>query len=414
MAQHVSVDAADDVWVGGYPTAPSYFYKLDGETGEIIDGSGFSAAEIGCGGWGGLVDGNGILWSASQYENLLMYYNTDTGESGCISVDESYGLGVDTSGFIWNSMYSPNQVAKISPFDDDGNFNPLVVAGFPKLTVPANRSNAGLAVTPADNHVWIAKSGGAEVARLDNDGEPVKIIDLGESGEEPTGVAVDVRGRVWVTNFSSRTAMRINPTEGDDGSGAVDLTVELGENADPDNYSNMTGAVAPSGTWTVIYESDDNDTRWSKISWNSSEPDGTGIVVQARASNNAGDFDTEWTDPLIVTNGEEFDPDGPASPVGKFIQVRVTFNPNTIEEGVSPVLYDLTISSPQQVGVCDINEDAFIDLNDILPIFFTIGDSAGQNDPRDWDGDGTITIIDARGCVLDCNNPFCAPNQELR
>ena len=37
------------------------FYKLDGDTGAILDS--FDARDFGCGGYGGLVDGNGILWS---------------------------------------------------------------------------------------------------------------------------------------------------------------------------------------------------------------------------------------------------------------------------------------------------------------------------------------------------------------
>jgi len=282
-AQHVSVDADDNVWVGGYPYEPSVFYKLSGDTAEIIDR--FDAKTIGCGGWGGLVDGNGILWSASIDQYSLMYYDPDTGKGGCISVKESYGLGVDGNGFIWNSLFSPNQVAKINPFDDGGNLNPSVVSGFPKDIAPANRSNASLAITPADNHVWIAKYGGSEVTRLNSQGDLVKVIDLGEQGKEPTGVAVDARGKVWVTNLKSRTAMRIDPGKGSSvNPGEVDLTVFLGDFADPDNYGNMTGAVAPEGTWTVIHDSQNPGNQWGVISWNSSEPEGTRIVVAARAA----------------------------------------------------------------------------------------------------------------------------------
>ena len=62
QARHVSVDADNNVWVGGYPSELRMFYKLDGATGAILN-SFFDARDIGCGGYGGLVDGNGILWS---------------------------------------------------------------------------------------------------------------------------------------------------------------------------------------------------------------------------------------------------------------------------------------------------------------------------------------------------------------
>ncbi|MBP1702266.1 MAG: hypothetical protein H6Q38_1373, partial [Chloroflexi bacterium] len=58
--RHVSVDADNNVWVGGYPYAVRMFYKLDTMTGVLLDS--FDAREIGCGGYGGLIDGNGILW----------------------------------------------------------------------------------------------------------------------------------------------------------------------------------------------------------------------------------------------------------------------------------------------------------------------------------------------------------------
>jgi hypothetical protein len=75
--------------------------------------------------------------------------------------------------------------------------------------------------------------------------------------------------------------------------GAVDLTVDLGPDAWPYNYSDMTGAVvvgstSPQGFWTVVQDSQTPGFEWGRITWNTepegSEPPGTVIVVEARAA----------------------------------------------------------------------------------------------------------------------------------
>ena len=61
------------------------------------------------------------------------------------------------------------------------------------------------------------------------------------------------------------------------------------------------------------------------------------------------------------------------------------------------------------VALCDVNGDGKIDRNDINLIFTSIDLPVGVGDPRDLNGDGLITINDARGCVLLCANKNCAP-----
>jgi len=60
--------------------------------------------------------------------------------------------------------------------------------------------------------------------------------------------------------------------------------------------------------------------------------------------------------------------------------------------------------------VCDVDADGDIDINDVRAITAARGQTAtGPDDPRDMNGDGIITVNDARGCVLQCTNPRCAP-----
>jgi len=332
MVRHVSVDANNNVWIGDAfsPVGPR-FHLLDGNTGEILASPDTEA--IGCGGYGGLVDGDGMLWSASR--GPLLRYDPATATGTCIEVRDSYGMGIDTNGFIWVSTWEPNSIIKLSPAG-------VVEPGFPKPTNDglSEDQDRGVAITPADNHVWVAKSQASAVARLDNDGNLLKVIPVGCG---PTGVAVDANGKVWVANGCD-SAMRIDPRGGKDGLGEVDLTVDLGPGAGPYNYSDMTGIVAigttsPQGTWSVVEDAGTSGAVWDTITWNTetegSEPSGTHIVVEARTADaEAGLGGATFQ---AISNGVPF------ALAGQFIEVRVTLK--AAADGTGPLLSDIRIQT---------------------------------------------------------------------
>ena len=58
---------------------------------------------------------------------------------------------------------------------------------------------------------------------------------------------------------------------------------------------------------------------------------------------------------------------------------------------------------------CDIDGNDFVDRNDILLISQHRNQPASDpDDPMDWDRNGVINVLDARGCVLACTFPRCA------
>lgn len=328
--QHVSIDSNDDVWVGGYPNAPDAFAKLSHVDGSVLSTFG----PLSCGGHGGLVDGN-LLWSTSLFEDAVLRRDLTSGTNLCIPVFVPHGLGRDTQGNIWIAQYLFNMVTKIAP---DGTIFP----GFPKRSGGAS-FDTSVAITPADDNAWVANSGGADVSRLDNNGVLRKVLNLAPAGVSPRGVSVDAAGKVWVTNFSTDNAMRINPNGGADGLGAVDLTVPLGANAAPDDYGDFTGQVIaqgaqPNGTWTVVYDSGATTTEFGRISWNASVPASTGLVVEYRAANLVAQLDS--LPYLTATNGQPF-----SGVFGRFVQIRVSFTRATPQTLASPQLFDLTIET---------------------------------------------------------------------
>lgn len=328
----VAIDANNDVWVGGLGN--SAHEKLSGVTGQPIGGTQFN---LGCGGYGGLIDGNGVLWSARGGSGLLRY---DTGtSSGSCSLGYScgdYGLGIDpATGNIWHTNLSGGTVRVISPAG-------VCLASYAHGEYYAQ----GVAVDNSGN-VWVAHSlfSSTTVGHVRTDGTLVGNVSL-PGGNGPTGVAVDANGKVWVANINSNNAMRIDPTAGPIGGGgfpvgAVDCVVDLGPGAGPYNYSDMTGfvsigATSPSGTWTVVYDGGQAGIPWHDVSWNGSEPAGTSVGVEVRSADTVVGLPSQTFVP--VTNGGLI-----GGVAGQFIEIRSTLTRGS-QGNPSPILYDLTVN----------------------------------------------------------------------
>jgi hypothetical protein len=75
---------------------------------------------------------------------------------------------------------------------------------------------------------------------------------------------------------------------------------------------------------------------------------------------------------------------------------------------VTLLFLSMGISGLAQAAACDADADGDVDRLDLgLIIKARDTKASGSDDPRDADRDGTITILDARTCVRQCNLPKC-------
>jgi hypothetical protein len=340
ITRTVAVDANNDVWTGG---GDNDHEKLNGMTGQPVPGT---QINFGCGGYGGLIDQSGTLWSARFGANLLRYEpGPNTG--ACLNTTHGdYGLGLDpNTNHVWHTGVDSNRVVELDPA---GN----VLNSYPH----GNQFAQGVAVD-RDHNVWVAHSilgPQTTVGHIRTDGTFVGNVPL-PGGAGPTGVAVDTNGKIWVANLNTNNAMRIDPNAGPIGGGgfpvgAVDLTVDLGAGSAPYNYSDMTGSVlgeitAPVGTWSVVQDGGTAGQTWGRITWNTepqgSVPPGTSITVEARTADTEAGLTGQPFAP--VGNGTLF------SLTGRFIEAKATLraSPN----GTSPILSDLRIKTAERSGV---------------------------------------------------------------
>jgi streptogramin lyase len=390
--RHVSVDGNNDVWVSG--TGAQLFDLLDGVTGQITR----QEPSVGFGGYGGLIDPNGVIWSARsllRWDTLLTLTGPNGGNWDGYFHD-SYGLCIDSLGNVWNTQLSGNLIRKFSS------------AGVPIGTFSHGNFNAQGCVVDGNDDVWVAHSligGTTTVGHLLNDGTYVGNVTL-PGGNGPTGVSVDGAGKIWAANINSNNVSRIDPSLGPIGAdlvtpiGAVDLTVDLGAGAGPYNYSDMTGSLlfgAPdNGTWSIIHDTGQVGIEWGIVSWNSDEPGDSSILVTAASSADGTIFGPAEN----VSNGSDL-----SVTDGQYLKVIVSFTRDSIN-GETPILFDLTLENNRapDCSLAGPSVDSlwppnhkFVDI-DILGVTDPDGDvisilidSIRQDEPVDTFGDGKFT-----------------------
>ncbi|MBI5387651.1 MAG: HYR domain-containing protein [Verrucomicrobia bacterium] len=335
----IGIDCNNNVWTGGLNDRD--FEMLDGFTGLPVPGFAFN---IGCGGYGGLIDGYGTLWSANQIMRFVPNISTPPGAGTCLS-NSCYGLGLDPRNchVFGSSCYSIDaaqnyQFTGLTEFDSAGN----VVNNYPAIN-----GGGGLCVD-AFGHVWVAQYN--QIAHLKPVGTGHVLVGYIGGFQGAWGVAVDSNGKIWAAEMTGDRAARIDPALAG-GLGAVDLVVPLGTNAFPYNYSDMTGfvelsATCRSGFWTIVHDGCSEGQPWGLLSWSSTEPPGTGIKVEVRAADAQAGLAAL---PFVpVKNGASFCGSGLK---GRYLEVRVNFIGESCSTN-SPILYDLTIECCPQRSSC--------------------------------------------------------------
>lgn len=302
--RHIAVDGNNDIWVGGYTN--KVFELLDHATAQTVPGTLFGACG---GGYGGLVDACGVLWS-SGWPSTIMRYDPSVGVPQCFS-GTHYGVAFDPETCnIWTSSYSGPMVARLKP---SGLLTAMFASGMPNL---------GRGIVVHDGSVWVAASGNNYVSRLSTSGVICGLVPLvdtthGIGGVGAYGVAIDSNGKVWTSNRVTNNAMRIDPALG--ACGQVDLTVNLGPGAEPYNYSDKTGdqllKTAPQGSWTFIHDGGAAGMPWGTLDWSSILTNGSTVEVRVRATDNQLPSGA-WTN---VQDNVPF-----TGVVGRFLQVQVT------------------------------------------------------------------------------------------
>lgn len=382
LGRALCIGTDGNLWVGVFNTRR--YYKLRATDGAIIGGPySVSWNPYGC-----LVDGNGILWSASL-GGVLGRLDTNAANPAATAAafsdgSTNYGIALG-NGKVYLASLNNLGYREFTP-----GANTFNTPGGSK-----NFSSTGISVDGFGN-IWTGPYTTGGVRKYDKTTGALLCSGANQfaGSIEARGVIVDADNNIWQINRFTNSVAKYRGTD------CAPLgTFPVG--FDPYTYSDATGFAArntttPTGTWTVVNDSSVAGQSWSKVNWTESVPAGASVLVSARASDVQANLSSL---PFVpVANG--------ANPglTGRFIQVQARLNANT--SGNTPILFDLTLTKPDMV--CDIDRDGDVDSADIGLIRAVLGQSVAAGDPRDPNGDLKITIVDTRTCATRCTRPSCA------
>ncbi len=367
----LAIDKNNRIWVGS--VANRWHQLIDGETATPMTGY---CVDFRGGGYGGVVNGDGTVWSALYSPTFEV---GDAGETESIwflpgetlpiveggivnGTRGNYGIAVDpASGDVWQPEYAEYASGRVTQFRADGC----------RVTTASNAQllNRGM-VIDGDSNIWIGGSGGT-IAHMNTQGAWVgsvpMLISTSAGGSitatRPYGVAMDSFGFVWAVceNSGNGYAVRIDPNLNPDNNlmhdppiGRVVEAVNLGAGSSPYNYSDMTGfvvlgATQHSGVWDYVDDGIQPDTLWSSVDLDATVPEGAKIVVEVRAANCIAEL-TSWPFRAII-DAQNQTPTGitpiPFTIKGRYIEVRTSLLRGPEPDG-SPILKELLVTKGQQ------------------------------------------------------------------
>jgi hypothetical protein len=320
LGRSLAIDLNGDIWLGLYNTAQ--YYKLSGVDGSVLAGPINVAPNTP---YGALVDKNGILWGASLGCYLLKldtntgtvlnnYYQCNIGSNYGITL--SYDAQGNTHAYLGGTSYTYIE------------FN----SATEQFSTPAQEQfyTLGLA-TDKDGNIVAGKVYGGGAAKFAKDGSVIWSVPGQYEEGSARGTVVDSNNDVWVIDVDSSKMYKYS---GIDGAplGIFDTGLY------PYTYSDASGlglrASIRAGTWDVIFDSQQANTVFQKISWDENKPEGTEVTVKVRSSTDQ----VSWSQWETVTNGGDLS----STPSGQYLEIQTSMK--VVSGEISPILYDLTVN----------------------------------------------------------------------
>jgi DNA-binding beta-propeller fold protein YncE len=326
----------------------------------------------------------GFLNVTEEEPGLATFTNDTFQQRGFLTLDRPGYLATNPSGNIYISEQRLNLVLVFDRF-----LNQQMTISNPSLINPQ-----GIAVSPAQGRIYVGT--GNSILAFDNTGSLVSTIGNALLSSV-RGLALDAEGFLYASSFNNNLVLKIDPT-----TAALLAIFSDGRLLGPEGI-----AVDQSGDIWVASFLNSKILQFDPLSGTAIEFASGGVLQGPRGiALGPQSFAVVEGVTLGIQN------------VNQETLFAASFGSNQVLEfdlSTGALLADIPAKSPVGVGsyndlksICDIDENGTIDINDISAIIAGRGSMAMRYDARDADGDGIITVNDARVCVLFCTKANCA------
>ncbi len=233
---------------------------------------------------------DGGLWVTSSLGDSVLHYpsgmNSSTPSdmmlgtgSGAITqntVDNPFGVSVDSAGAVWIADYFNSRALRFSP-PLTSNMNADLVLGHPNFSAGGGGLSASFlsgpfaVATDPTGHVWVADTGNNRILRFSPPfsngmaadlvlGQPDFLTSTGATNAQtlynPNGISFAQNGAVWVSDNSNMRAVRFSPPfsngkAADNVIGKPDFVTNSGTLSASVVGSVSSVNVAPCGLWVA-------------------------------------------------------------------------------------------------------------------------------------------------------------------
>ena len=298
----VAIDADGNVWVGNY--GDGTVQKLDYNTCAVLENYTLPnpTATVSPGVYGMAVDGLGNIWMVngrSSHRDLAKINIATKTVTDYSFGTYLYGIALDKHNNVWLADWSGQKVYKV---DQSGNVIAKIPLGMNCRAIACDK----------DNNIWVTHTLNDKVTKLDNNGNVIFSVCTDSSldcnttiGAHPIGVTATASGYIWVVNYNTHIASKIDPDTGN-----IVASVNVGLH--PYTYSDMAGymlrTVTLGGKWTLKVDSNISNPQWKILNWNEIEPDDSYARVRVRSADIESDLDsTAWSEyydnpPVDISN----------------------------------------------------------------------------------------------------------------
>ena len=207
----ISSDSSGNIWLSLRNF--SSIARLDPKTGKVEEFSIPSKSKV-LQIWSMTFDAKGNLWFSDATENKIRKFELSSSKFYEFLIPtpdaQPWGIILDAKGYVWFAGFNSSKLGKLdTTIAKNGTSE-----GITEFSTPTNTSLPSYLLFDGNNSLWLMESGPAKLAKFDLSSSKFTEYPLprtANSSTNPIGIALDLEGKIWYTQFRTSNIGRSDP-----------------------------------------------------------------------------------------------------------------------------------------------------------------------------------------------------------